>query len=223
MIRLRMSVALWARPRGPARPFLSDRGASRSNSSTGPSGAARLRSLRMLFLSLRPTRGLITMFDEDIATSSKDGRSTLRGASGSCSRTSDLPRPYDRPTKTWRCRCECSARMNPSTGRRSSNIAAMGRIGRADGGTAACSFRRRKQRAGIARAVIGVRNYCLPTSQLVMSTRSRPEIAAAVHRMNKSGTFVRDRHARYRLDGRVRRTPTSSSTKDARMSTIEPL
>jgi cell division transport system ATP-binding protein len=45
---------------------------------TGPSGAGKTTLLRMLFLSLRPTRGLVNMFDEDIATLSKDGRATLR-------------------------------------------------------------------------------------------------------------------------------------------------
>jgi cell division transport system ATP-binding protein len=45
---------------------------------TGPSGAGKTTLLRMMFLSLRPSRGLITMFDEDTATLSKDGRATLR-------------------------------------------------------------------------------------------------------------------------------------------------
>jgi len=45
---------------------------------TGPSGAGKSSLLRMMFLSLRPTRGLITMFDRDTAMLSKDGRATLR-------------------------------------------------------------------------------------------------------------------------------------------------
>ncbi|MGB6508379.1 MAG: cell division ATP-binding protein FtsE [Xanthobacteraceae bacterium] len=45
---------------------------------TGPSGAGKTSLLRMMFLSLKPTRGLISMFDCDTATLSKDDRATLR-------------------------------------------------------------------------------------------------------------------------------------------------
>jgi cell division transport system ATP-binding protein len=45
---------------------------------TGPSGAGKSSLLRLLFLSLRPTRGLITLFGHDIATLGKDALSTLR-------------------------------------------------------------------------------------------------------------------------------------------------
>src|SRR5882762_4817865 len=45
---------------------------------TGPSGAGKTSLLRLLFLSLRPTRGLISLFGHDLATMSKDSLATLR-------------------------------------------------------------------------------------------------------------------------------------------------
>ena len=45
---------------------------------TGPSGAGKTSLMRLLFLALRPTRGLITLFGHDIATLGKDALATLR-------------------------------------------------------------------------------------------------------------------------------------------------
>ena len=45
---------------------------------TGPSGAGKSTLLRLLFLSLRPTRGLITLFGNDVVTLPKDALSVLR-------------------------------------------------------------------------------------------------------------------------------------------------
>jgi cell division transport system ATP-binding protein len=45
---------------------------------TGPSGAGKTSLLRLLFLSLKPTRGLITLFGHDIAVLGSDSLATLR-------------------------------------------------------------------------------------------------------------------------------------------------
>ncbi|MBD8555619.1 cell division ATP-binding protein FtsE [Rhizobium sp. CFBP 8762] len=45
---------------------------------TGPSGAGKTTLLRLLFLSLQPTRGLIRMFDRDIASISRTEFPMLR-------------------------------------------------------------------------------------------------------------------------------------------------
>jgi len=45
---------------------------------TGPSGAGKTSLLRLLFMALKPTRGLITMFGHDVATLPRADISTLR-------------------------------------------------------------------------------------------------------------------------------------------------
>ena len=45
---------------------------------TGPSGAGKTTLLRLLFMSLRPTRGLISVFGRDVATISRDELPLLR-------------------------------------------------------------------------------------------------------------------------------------------------
>jgi cell division transport system ATP-binding protein len=49
---------------------------------TGPSGAGKTSLLRLLYLSLKPTRGLITLFGHDVATLTPDALATLRGRIG---------------------------------------------------------------------------------------------------------------------------------------------
>jgi cell division transport system ATP-binding protein len=45
---------------------------------TGPSGAGKTSLLRLMFLTLKPTRGLISMFDHEVATLSKNSLALLR-------------------------------------------------------------------------------------------------------------------------------------------------
>ncbi len=45
---------------------------------TGPSGAGKTSLLRLLFLAMRPTRGLITLFGRDVATMSRSHMPDLR-------------------------------------------------------------------------------------------------------------------------------------------------
>jgi len=49
---------------------------------TGPSGAGKTSLLRMLFLSLRPTRGLVNLFGQDVSLLSKDAVAKLRSRIG---------------------------------------------------------------------------------------------------------------------------------------------
>ncbi|MBX6424412.1 MAG: cell division ATP-binding protein FtsE [Variibacter sp.] len=45
---------------------------------TGPSGAGKTSLLRLLFMALKPTRGLISLFGHDVAMLTKDALATLR-------------------------------------------------------------------------------------------------------------------------------------------------
>jgi len=49
---------------------------------SGPSGAGKSSLLRLLFLTLKPTRGLITLFDHDTASLSADSLAVLRRRAG---------------------------------------------------------------------------------------------------------------------------------------------
>src|SRR6476660_1677438 len=49
---------------------------------TGPSGAGKTTLLRLILLSVRPTRGLVSLFGEDVSTISKDQLTGLRRRMG---------------------------------------------------------------------------------------------------------------------------------------------
>ena len=45
---------------------------------TGPSGAGKTSLLRLLFLSIRPTRGLVNLFGQDVSLLGKDQVANMR-------------------------------------------------------------------------------------------------------------------------------------------------
>jgi cell division transport system ATP-binding protein len=49
---------------------------------TGPSGAGKTTLLRLILMSVRPTRGLISIFGEDVSDISKDNLTGLRRRMG---------------------------------------------------------------------------------------------------------------------------------------------
>ena len=53
---------------------------------TGPSGAGKTSLLRLLFLSIRPTRGLVNLFGQDVSLLGKDQVANMRQRSASCCR-----------------------------------------------------------------------------------------------------------------------------------------
>ena len=154
---------------------------------TGPSGAGKTSLLRMLFLSLKPTRGLISMFDHDTATLSKDGRATLRRRIGIVFqdfRLLDHLTTYENVALPLRVLGKDEAAYRAEVvellqwvglGERMSALAA-GALGRRE---AARRHRPRRDRAAAAPARRRADRQC--------RSQSRPTPAAAVHRAQQIG------------------------------------
>ena len=171
---------------------------------TGPSGAGKTSLLRLLFLSLKPTRGLITQFGHDVATLSKDAVATLRRRIGIVFQDFRL---LDHMTTYENVALPLRVMGRREDTYRDEVIELLNWVGLGErmwalppvlsGGE--------KQRAAIARAVIARPQLLLadePTGNVDPS--SGAAAAAAVHRAQQIGHLGGDRHPRHRADGSVR-------------------
>ena len=157
---------------------------------TGPSGAGKTSLLRMLFLSLRPTRGLVTMFDQDAATLSKDGRATLRRRIGLVFqdfRLLDHMTTYENVALPLRVIGKDEAEYRPEV------VELLQWVGLGDrmGALPPILSGGEKQRAAIARAVIARPQLLLadePTGNVDPSLAQR--LLRLFIELNKSGTSV---------------------------------
>ena len=179
-----------------------------SSSSTGPSGAGKTSLLRLLFLSLKPSRGLITQFGHDVATLSKDAMATLRRRVGIVFQDFRL---LDHMTTYENVALPLRVIGRPEDSYRDEVIELLNWVGLGErmwalppvlsGGE--------KQRAAIARAVIARPQLLLadePTGNVDPSLAQR--LLAAIRRAQQIRHLGGDRHPRHRADGSVRCPPS---------------
>src|SRR6201991_4832005 len=156
---------------------------------TGPSGAGKT-SLRLLFLSLRPTRGLISVFNYDVATLSKDSLATLRRRIGIVFqdfRLLDHMTTYENVALPFRVMGKDEASY------RNEVVELLHWVGLGDrmGALPPVLSGGEKQRAAIARAVIGRPQILLadePTGNVDPNLGQR--LLRLFIELNKSGTAV---------------------------------
>ena len=157
---------------------------------TGPSGAGKSSLLRLLFLALKPTRGLITLFGHDVVTLSKDSLSTLRRRIGIVFqdfRLLDHMSTYENVALPLRIlgRDEASYRKEVT------ELLNWVGLGERMGALPAVLSGGEKQRAAIARAVIARPQLLLadePTGNVDPSLAQR--LLRLFIELNKSGTSV---------------------------------
>jgi cell division transport system ATP-binding protein len=157
---------------------------------TGPSGAGKTSLLRLLFLSLRPTRGLITVFGHDTASMTKDALATMRRRIGVVFqdfRLLDHLTTYENVALPFRV----LGRQEDSYRDEVVELLRWVGLGERMGAPPAVLSGGEKQRAAIARAVIARPQLLLadePTGNV------DPSLAARLLRLfielNKSGTSV---------------------------------
>ncbi len=182
---------------------------------TGPSGAGKTSLLRLLFLSLKPTRGLITQFGHDVATLSKDALATLRRRVGIVFQDFRL---LDHMTTYENVALPLRVIGRPEDSYRDEVIELLNWVGLGErmwalppvlsGGE--------KQRAAIARAVIARPQLLLadePTGNV--DPDAGAAAAASVHRAQQVRHLGGHRHPRHRADGPVRCAPPGAARRPA--------
>jgi cell division transport system ATP-binding protein len=157
---------------------------------TGPSGAGKTTLLRLLFLSLKPTRGLITVFDHDVATVSSYTLATMRRRIGIVNqdfRLLDHMTTYENVALPFRVMGKDEA------GYRNEVVELLHWVGLGDrvGALPPVLSGGEKQRAAIARAVIARPQLLLadePTGNVDPNLAQR--LLRLFVELNKSGTTV---------------------------------
>ena len=157
---------------------------------TGPSGAGKTSLLRLLFLSMRPTRGLINLFGRDVSLLSKEEMATMRQRIGIVLqdfRLLDHMTTYENVALPFRV----TGRDEASYRREVIDLLKWVGLGERMDALPSVLSGGEKQRAAIARAVIGRPHLLLadePTGN-VDPTLGRRLLRLFIE-LNKSGTAV---------------------------------
>jgi len=157
---------------------------------TGPSGAGKTTLLRLLFMALRPTRGLINLFGRDVATVSPADLPPLRRKVGVVFQDFRL---LDHLTTYENVALPLRATEKPEQGYRANVIELLKWVGLGDRMRASPEILSggEKQRAAIARAVVAQPQLLLadePTGNVDPAMAKR--LLGLFEELNKLGTTV---------------------------------
>ena len=179
---------------------------------TGPSGAGKTSLLRLLFLSLRPTRGLVNLFGNDVSLLSKDDIAALRQRIGIVLqdfRLLDHMTTYENVALPFRV----SGREESSYRREVIDLLKWVGLGeRMDALPPVLSGRRkaaRRDRPGGDRPAASVAGG---RADRQCRSDAGPALVAAVHRIEQVRHRRDHRHPRHNPDGSVRSPPAGAAS-----------
>ena len=182
---------------------------------TGPSGAGKTSLLRLLFLSLRPTRGLVNLFGQDVSLLGKDEIADLRKRIGIVLqdfRLLDHMTTYENVALPFRV----MGRDESSYRKEVIDLLKWVGLGERMDALPPILSGGEKQRAAIARAVISRPQLLLadePTGNVDPTLGTAA--AAAVHRTEQVGHRGDHRDPRHHADGPVRRAAAGAASGTA--------